>query len=73
MKIANRYDIDSEQKGLVVIHYADLPEIQVHRFWSEVREKYDTRELIGPEGLGRKIGIGLIRIGESGISTKALR
>jgi hypothetical protein len=46
----------------------DLPEIQVHRFWSEVREKYDTHELIGPEGSGRKIGIGLISVSESGIS-----
>jgi hypothetical protein len=46
----------------------DLPEIQVHRFWSEVREKYDTHELIGPEGLGRKIGIGLISVSESGNS-----
>jgi predicted O-methyltransferase YrrM len=46
----------------------DLPDIQVDRFWSEVREKYDTRELIGPEGSGRKIGIGMIRVGESEIN-----
>jgi predicted O-methyltransferase YrrM len=58
--------------GIIAFHdilpRPDLPEIQVDRFWSEVREKYDTRELIGPEGLGRKIGIGLIRVGESEIS-----
>lgn len=46
----------------------DLTEIQVHRFWDEVREKHDAHELIGPEGSGRKIGIGLVRVGDSGIS-----
>jgi len=58
--------------GIIAFHdilpRPDLPEIQVDRFWSEVREKYDTRELIGPEGSGRKIGIGLIRVGQSEIS-----
>lgn len=58
--------------GIIAFHdilpRPDLPEIQVNQFWSEVRKKYDTQELIGPEGSGRKIGIGLIRVGESGIS-----
>ncbi len=58
--------------GIIAFHdilpRLDLPEIQVHRFWSEVRGKYDTHELIGPEGSGRKIGIGLIRVSESEIS-----
>jgi predicted O-methyltransferase YrrM len=58
--------------GVIAFHdilpRPDLPNIQVNRFWSEVREKYDTRELIGPEGSGRKIGIGLIRMVASGLS-----
>ena len=60
--------------GIIAFHdilpRPDLPEIQVHRLWSEVRAKHDTRELIGPEGSGRKIGIGigLVCVGESGIS-----
>lgn len=57
--------------GIIAFHdilpRPDLPDIQVNRFWSEVREKYDTRELIGPERSGRKIGIGLIRVGDSGL------
>jgi predicted O-methyltransferase YrrM len=58
--------------GIIAFHdilpRPDLPEIQVNQFWSEVREKHDTREFIGPEGSGRKIGIGLIRVGKSEIS-----
>jgi predicted O-methyltransferase YrrM len=46
----------------------DLLEIQVDRFWREVQEKYETKALIGPEGSGRKIGIGLILVEKSGIS-----
>ena len=38
----------------------DLPEIQVDRFWKEVKNKYNTKEIISPDKSGRKIGIGLI-------------
>ncbi len=38
----------------------DLPEIQVDRFWKEVKNKYNSKEIIGPDKSGRKIGIGLI-------------
>ena len=42
-------------------------EIQVDRFWKELRDKYDCEELIGREGSGRKIGIGLIHVGNNGL------
>jgi len=38
----------------------DLPEIQVDRFWKEVKNKYNSKEIIGPDKSGRTIGIGLI-------------
>ena len=40
----------------------DLPEIQVDRFWNEIKNKYKSREIIGPDKSGRKIGIGLIHV-----------
>jgi len=58
--------------GIIAFHDTlprpDLPEIQVDRFWREIKKKYDTKELIGPEGSGRKIGIGLVQVGKTGIS-----
>ncbi|MEA3421473.1 MAG: class I SAM-dependent methyltransferase [Acidobacteriota bacterium] len=57
--------------GLIGFHdilpRPDLPEIQVDRFWKELRDKYDCEELIGSEGSGRKIGIGLIHVGNNGL------
>jgi predicted O-methyltransferase YrrM len=47
----------------------DLPAIQVDRFWNEIKEKYNIKEIIGPDGSGRKIGIGLIHVGKSGVIT----
>jgi len=58
--------------GLIGIHdilpRPDLPAIQVDRFWNETKGKYNTREIIGPDESGRKIGIGLIHVGRSAIS-----
>lgn len=57
--------------GLIGFHdilpRPDLPEISVDRFWKELRDKYDYEELIGSEGSGRKIGIGLIHVGDNGL------
>jgi predicted O-methyltransferase YrrM len=57
--------------GMIAFHdilpRSDLAEIQVDRFWREIRNEYDTQELIGPEGSGRKVGIGIVRIGKTGI------
>ena len=52
------------QGGLVAFHdilpRPDLPEIAVDRFWEELKKKYKTEELIGDEGTGRRIGIGVV-------------
>ena len=57
--------------GLVAFHDTlprpDLPEIEVHRLWSELSRRYDGEELIGPDGSGRKVGIGVIRVPERGL------
>ena len=58
--------------GMVAFHdilpRPDLPDIQVDRFWAELRERYDCTEFIGPDGSGRRIGIGLLRVGASPIA-----
>jgi len=52
--------------GVIAFHdilpTLEFPDIQVFRLWQEIKEKYPTKELIGPEGSGRKIGIGLILV-----------
>lgn len=52
--------------GVIAFHdilpTSEFPDIQVFRFWQEIKEKYPTKELIGIEGSGRKIGIGMILI-----------
>jgi predicted O-methyltransferase YrrM len=52
--------------GLIAFHdilpRPDLPDIQVDKLWSELRKDYDTKEIIGPDESGRKIGIGLLRV-----------
>jgi predicted O-methyltransferase YrrM len=57
--------------GLIAFHdilpRPDIPDIQVVRFWQELKQKYDTFEFIGPESSGRKIGIGIVRVGCTGI------
>lgn len=57
--------------GLIGFHdilpRPDMPEIQVDRFWQEIKGIYDTTELIGSDSSGRKIGIGLVRVGNLGI------
>lgn len=55
--------------GWIALHdilpRADIPEIQVDRFWKLIREKYHTTEIIGIDGSGRKFGWGLIQIPNS--------
>ena len=52
--------------GMVAFHdilpRPDLPDIQVDKFWLELRDHYEFTELIGSEHSGRKIGIGFIRM-----------
>ena len=52
--------------GIVALHdilqRTDLPDIQVSRFWNEIKNQYNSIEIIGPKDSGRKIGIGIIKI-----------
>lgn len=52
--------------GIIAFHdilpHPDLADIQVYRFWKEVRSKYNTKEFIGPERYKRSIGIGLLLV-----------
>jgi predicted O-methyltransferase YrrM len=54
--------------GLIAFHdilpRPDMPGIQVDRFWNEIRGRHDCQELIGREGSGRRIGIGMLRVRE---------
>ncbi len=58
--------------GIIALHDIlprhDLPEIQVDRFWQQLKKSYRVRELIGAEGSGRKIGIGLVYVESQRIS-----
>ena len=57
--------------GLIAFHdilpRQDLPEIQVHQLWKELCDKYDGRALVGPDGSGRKLGIGVIQVPDGGL------
>ncbi len=57
--------------GVIAFHdvlpRSDLPEIEVHRLWDELQSRYDGQALIGPDGSGRKLGIGVIRVGADGL------
>ncbi len=57
--------------GLIAFHdilpRPDMPAIQVDKFWAELKTVYQTRELIGTDASGRKIGIGLLYVGDNGI------
>ena len=50
--------------GLIAIHdilpRGDVPEIEVYRFWAEIKNSFPTRELISNNPKDRKIGIGLL-------------
>ncbi len=58
--------------GIVAFHdilpRPDMPDIQVDKFWNEIKDRYDSEEFIGTEASGRKIGIGMIRVGEAPIN-----
>ena len=57
--------------GLIAFHdilpRPDMPDIQVDKFWQEIKEKYEAVEFVGAEGSGRRIGIGLLHVGSEGI------
>jgi predicted O-methyltransferase YrrM len=43
-----------------ILHRPDMPEIQVYRFWNEIRQCFRSREFIDNSPGRRKIGIGLL-------------
>ncbi|MBA3036531.1 MAG: class I SAM-dependent methyltransferase [Desulfobacterium sp.] len=43
-----------------ILYRSEVPDIQVFKFWQEIKDKYNSKEIIGLEGSGRKIGIGII-------------
>lgn len=53
--------------GIIAFHdilpRSEQPDIQVFRFWQEIKDQYNMKELIGPEGSGKKVGIGVIQVG----------
>ncbi len=62
--------------GLVAFHDIlprdDLPDIEVHLFWNEIKKSYDSAEFVDSIETGRKrIGIGLIRVGDEPIRAKS--
>ena len=50
-----------------ILYRADQPTIRVDRLWQELNEKYDCEALIGPDGSGKKVGIGVLRVPDGGI------
>lgn len=55
--------------GMIAFHdilpRSDMPEIQVHRFWAEIKEACGGEDILGPEGSKRRVGIGVLRIQRS--------
>lgn len=50
-----------------ILYRADQPTIRVDKLWAELSEQYDCEALIGPDGSGKQIGIGVLRVPEGGI------
>lgn len=70
--------LDFEQYGPLVrpggiIAFHDIlyrekqPTIRVDKLWDELKSKYDCTELIGPDGSGKRIGIGFLRVPDDGL------
>ena len=57
--------------GIIAFHdilpRPDIPEIQVDRFWKEIRDRFPTEELLGPDNSGRKIGSGVLHVPDQGL------
>ena len=50
-----------------ILYREKQPSIRVDTLWGALKEQYDCTEFIGPEGSGKKIGIGFLRVPEDGI------
>ncbi len=56
--------------GLIAFH--DIrpspdPDTQVERLWTQLRSRYDVEEFVYPDDIGRKLGIGLLRVPPGGL------
>lgn len=65
----NRFGPLVRPGGLIAFHdivpRTDGANIHVDRLWSELKPRHDCTDIVGPEGSGRQIGIGLLRVGEA--------
>lgn len=50
-----------------ILYRENQPSIRVDILWEELKKHYDCTEFIGPEGSGKKIGIGLLRVPDTGV------
>lgn len=50
----------------------DVPQIEVDRLWAQLRDRYDTTEFVTPNREGRRIGVGLLRVPDGGVSGDGL-
>jgi predicted O-methyltransferase YrrM len=52
--------------GLIAFHdildRPDVPGLEVHQFWSEIKTRFETSELIGSPSSGKRIGIGIVHV-----------
>jgi predicted O-methyltransferase YrrM len=52
--------------GIIAFHdifpRPDSPDIQVDRFWNEIKRSYSTDEIVAPPETGRQIGIGIVHV-----------
>ena len=60
-------------RGGGVIGFHDIkpaphdPEIEVHQLWDQLKERFETREIVEPDANGRMIGIGLLTLPDDGL------
>lgn len=50
-----------------ILYREKQPTIRVDQLWQELSQQYECKELIGPDGSGKKIGIGILRVPDEGI------
>jgi len=52
--------------GIIALHdispRPDSPDIEVDRFWRELKGRCQTEEIVAPRDMGRPIGIGIVRV-----------
>lgn len=50
-----------------ILYREDQPTIRVDLLWGELKEKYECHELVGPDGSGKRIGIGYLKVPDEGL------